>query len=69
MRVMDLKIEEHDVVAFKKPVGKWPAGTTGAVVGEGKDYMLVEIVNMSEGDMLDLLDVPVEDLELVVKWS
>jgi hypothetical protein len=26
-------IEEHDVVALRAPIGPWPAGTTGSVVG------------------------------------
>jgi hypothetical protein len=61
-------IEEHDVVRFRGPVDHWPAGTSGTVInaypGEMPDEMLVEIVCRATGYTLDLVDVPVELLEV-----
>jgi hypothetical protein len=68
MTTADQKIEEIDVVAFKKPIGKWPAGTTGTVVCDEGDCMTIEIVG-ARGETLGLPDVRVADLELVEKYS
>jgi hypothetical protein len=57
-------IEEHDVVRFKGPVGQWPAGMSGTVVNAYPGEMLVEIVDRATGYTLDLVDVPVELLEV-----
>jgi hypothetical protein len=63
----DQKISEVDVVSFKKRVGRWPAGTTGTVVGDCGDYMMVDIAS-ANGETIDMPDVPVADLELVEKY-
>jgi hypothetical protein len=69
---------ELDTVAFLKDVDGWPAGTTGAVVGEDPESALVEVVTEylvdDEGlplrDLLeDLVDVPYGDLRVVVAHS
>ena len=36
-------IEEHDVVALRVPIGAWPAGTSGTVVGLYDGAALVEV--------------------------
>jgi Domain of unknown function (DUF4926) len=67
-------IAENDVVAFvdavdkDEGVGKWPAGTRGAVVHDFGDHKMVEIAN-ERGETLDMPVVPVEQLELVTKHS
>jgi hypothetical protein len=63
----DQKLGEVDVVSFKRRIGRWPAGTTGTIVGDCGDYMMVEISN-DRGETLDMPDVPVADLELVEKY-
>jgi hypothetical protein len=77
-------IGEHDVVALRQPVdkdevltrgpdedrgiGKWPAGTEGTVVSDYGDHKLIEISD-AQGVALDFLTVPVDDLDLVIKYS
>jgi hypothetical protein len=67
-------IHEHDVVALVQAVdrdegvGRWPAGTTGTVVGERGEHKLVEISD-DQGVMLDLVSQPESQLELVVRYS
>lgn len=66
MALAQKKITEHDVVALKRPVGKWPAGTQGTVLSEHGSSKLVEISDDEKwGETLDLLDVVEEDLELI----
>lgn len=62
-------IEEHDVVALRKPIGAWPTGTTGTIVSLHADAALVEVgEDDPSGSALDnLLPVPFEQLEL--RWS
>ncbi len=61
------EIEEHDVVCFLAPIGRWPAGTVGTVISAAyADVMLVEM-NGEADCCLDLMvDAPVELLE--VTW-
>jgi hypothetical protein len=63
-------IAEHDFVALREKVGKWPAGTTGTVVS---DYGNVKLVEVSEdrppGQMLDLIQVPEADMRLITRHS
>jgi len=77
-------IGEHDVVALRQPVdkdevltrspdedrgiGKWPTGTEGTVVSDYGDHKLIEISD-AQGVALDFLTVPVDDLDLVIKYS
>ena len=56
-------IAEHDVVRFRKVVGKWSAGTVGTVVGDFGGVVLVEIAN-ERGEALDFVQVPVAQLEI-----
>jgi hypothetical protein len=39
-------IEEHDVVALRAPIGTWPAGTGGKVVGLYDGAALVEVATV-----------------------
>jgi hypothetical protein len=59
-------IEEHDCVRFTKPVGRWPAGTKGAVVNTHAEEVEVEIIDRSSGYTLDVVDAPVGSVE--VTW-
>jgi hypothetical protein len=74
MATVKQAIGEVDVVAFVEAVGKvegvgkWPAGTMGAVVIDFGDHKMVEISN-DRGETLDLPVVAVEKLELVSKHS
>jgi hypothetical protein len=61
-------IGEIDVVELLKPVGKWPAGTRGAVVSDHGDVKLVEIAD-EQGVMLDLISVAEPRLKLIAKYS
>jgi hypothetical protein len=67
-------IGEVDVVAFEQAVdkvdgaGKWPAGTEGTVVSDYGDHKEVEISD-DRGVALDYVIVPVEQLQLVTKYS
>jgi hypothetical protein len=67
MTVRRLVPEEHDVVRFLAPIGRWPAGTEGTVISAARaDVMLVEM-NGEADSCLDLMvDAPVELLE--VTW-
>ena len=66
MAIAKQEIGEVDVVSFTEPVGDWPAGTTGAVVGDYGDDKMVEISN-ERGETLDLPVVSVEKLRLESK--
>lgn len=60
-------IAENDVVTLRERVGRWPAGTVGTAVSIYEDAALVEISEDGPpGRALDMLDVPIELLE--VKW-
>lgn len=60
-------IEEHDVVRFLAPIGKWPVGTKGTVISVHPDAMLVEM-NGEADSCLDLMVYAPIDL-LEVTWS
>jgi hypothetical protein len=55
-------ISEHDVVVSREPVGTWPAGTTGAVIGVYDDTLLVEITGPG-GKTVDTIQVPTGQLD------
>ncbi len=56
-------ISEHDVVVLRKPVGAWPAGTTGAVISVYDETMLVEITEPG-GKTMDTIQVPATRLDV-----
>jgi hypothetical protein len=74
MATVKQAIGEVDVVELREAIdkaegiGKWPAGTMGAVVHDLGDVKMVEIAN-ERGETLDLPIVAVEKLELVAKHS
>jgi hypothetical protein len=57
-------ISEHDLVSLREPVRGWPEGSTGTVVSDYGDAVLVEFSD-SRGKTLDLVQVPVSKLEPV----
>jgi hypothetical protein len=61
------EIGELDVVAFTQALGRWPAGTTGAVVYDSGEIKTIEIVN-DQGETLGLPDAPTDKLELIWKF-
>lgn len=61
-------IHENDVVELRTPIGKWPAGRIGAVVSDYGDVKLIEITD-ERGTMLDLVQVPETQLDLITKHS
>ena len=63
-----MAIAEHDFVALREKIGKWPAGTTGTVVSDYGDVKQVEISEAEPpGAMLDLIQVPEADMRLIAK--
>jgi len=64
MAIIVPKIQEHDVVELRRPVGHWSAGQQGTVVSEHGAWKLIEIAD-NDGAMLDLLSLPESDLERV----
>ncbi|HWM55906.1 MAG TPA: hypothetical protein VNO20_11015 [Solirubrobacterales bacterium] len=66
MATVKQSIGEVDVVSFNEAIGKWPAGTRGAVVIDYGEDKMVEIAN-ERGEMLDLPIVHVDKLELISK--
>jgi len=67
MRTAHVQITENDVVALKRSIGMWAAGTRGAVVGDHGDWKLVEVSD-EQGQMLDLLEVDDRDLRLINRY-
>ena len=62
------RAHELDTVELTRPVGRWPAGTLGAVVSEGETMAMVEIVPDSPSglDLMDeMVDVPYADLKII----
>jgi hypothetical protein len=59
-------IGEHDVVSLLCAHGRWPKGYVGTVVNDYGDVKLIEIAD-DKGQMLDLFQVPEDQLRLVVK--
>lgn len=51
----------HDIVELARDVGRWPAGTVGAIVDEFSGGVVVEIVGPA-GETLDLLELPTSHL-------
>lgn len=70
---MARKAHELDVITLRKPIGRFPAGTSGTVISGDPESALVEIVTDTQTtsgfptrDLLDdLVDVPYEDLEVL----
>jgi exonuclease VII small subunit len=56
-------ISEHDVVVLRQPVGAWPAGTTGAVISDYGDTLLVEITGPG-GKTLDMIQATLAQLKI-----
>jgi hypothetical protein len=67
MRTAHLQITENDYVELTCGIGKWPAGTRGAVVSDHDAWKLVEISD-DQGQMLDLLEVDDCDLKLITQY-
>jgi hypothetical protein len=67
MRIVNPRITENDVVALTRDIGKWAAGTKGAVVSDHDAWKLVEVSD-DQGVMLDLLEVEQEDLRLITSY-
>jgi hypothetical protein len=68
MAIVKQAIEEHDVIELLDPIGKWPAGRVGAVVGDYGAVKLIEIAD-DRGVMLDLIQAAEDRLKLVAKHS
>jgi hypothetical protein len=66
MSVTEAKIEELDVVAFRRPERIWPAGTDGTVIADCGIDKLVEVAD-EFGEGLDFIWVPTEQLRLIWK--
>jgi hypothetical protein len=66
MAIVKHAIEEHDVIELLDPVGKWPAGRIGAVVGDYGAVKMVEIAD-DHGVMLDFIQVAEDRLRLIAK--
>lgn len=68
MALARTKITEHDVVALKRGIGRWPAGTRGTALIDHGPSKLVEISD-NQGQELDLFEVADEDLELLIHYA
>lgn len=66
MAITKQVIEEHDAIELLDPVGRWPAGRIGAVVGDYGAVKLIEIAN-DRGVMLDLIQVSEDRVRLIAK--
>jgi hypothetical protein len=58
------RITEYDVVALKRSLRTWPAGTQTAVLSDYGPAKLIEVSD-DEGQELDMFVDSEEDLELV----
>jgi len=67
MAVVRTRIRELDVVALRRDIGRWPAGTEGTALIDHGPSKLVEISD-DQGQELDLFEVAEEDLELIVHY-
>jgi hypothetical protein len=67
MRVTRPQITENDVVELTRAIGRWPAGTRGAVVSDHGAWKLIEVSD-DQGVMLDLLDVEEGDPRLIAVY-
>ena len=67
MSIAHPQITENDVVELTRGIGRWPAGTQGAVVSDHVAWKLVEISD-ERGQMLDLLEVDGCDLKLIAHY-
>ena len=68
MATINHAIRENDVVELRHPAGRWPAGTSGTVVSERGDAMLVEISD-EQGQMLDLVSQAESQLKLIARYG
>lgn len=67
MSTTHFQITENDVVELTRAIGKWTAGTRGAVVADHDVWKLVEVSD-DRGQMLDLLEVDNCDLKLISQY-
>jgi hypothetical protein len=67
MSITHFQITENDVVELTRSIGKWAAGTRGAVVADHDVWKLVEVSD-DQGQMLDLLEVDDCDLKLISQY-
>ncbi len=62
------RVAEDDVVRFTSAFAGWPAGMSGTVACVwGSEIATVEIIEHPSGYTLDLIDIPIDLLE--VTWS
>ncbi len=66
MATVEQLIGEHDVVSLLHSHGRWPKGCEGTVVSDHGSSKLLEIAD-DRGQTLDLIEVPVDQLQLVFK--
>jgi hypothetical protein len=59
-------IGEHDVVTLRNSVDGWPAGTEGTVVSVFPTHRWVEVGD-GQGESLDIVSLPPDQLELIWK--
>jgi hypothetical protein len=64
MDLRKMRISEHDYVELREAVGRWPAGTRGAVVDDYGRDKLIEIAD-DRGQELDMFVVSEEKLGLI----
>ena len=58
------KITENDVVALRREIRGWAAGTEATAVSDHGASKLIEVSD-DRGQMLDLFEVAEEDLNLI----
>jgi Domain of unknown function (DUF4926) len=58
MATVEHRIREHDVVALRAAIGRWPAGTVGTVVSLYPDARVLLEVADPHGRTVDLVRVP-----------
>lgn len=68
MATVKHQISEHDAVALREAVGRWDAGTEGAVVSDYGEVKLVEIAD-ERGVAIDYVQVPESGLRLLTRHS
>lgn len=67
MGISQVQITENDYVELARDIGRWPAGTRGAVVDDHDVWKLIEISD-DQGQMLELLEVDDYDLKLIMQY-
>jgi hypothetical protein len=59
-------MEELDVIELLRPIGSWPARSTGTVLELRPDWALVEVAN-EHGETLDMIEVPLDQGKVI--WA